>query len=80
MHKYESVDSDDIDIDEKFFDIKMNVSGKIYNTLKNNKGFLDSNGFVPSSRSFFSVLEKNSFSRPCCTTKKNLNSPHQPDH
>ena len=22
MHKYESVDSDDIDIDEKFFDIK----------------------------------------------------------
>lgn len=62
MHKYESVDSDDIDIDEKFFDIKMNVSGKIYNTLKNNKGFLDSNGFVPSSRSFFSVLEKNSFS------------------
>lgn len=62
MHKYESVGSDDLDIDEKFFDIKMNVSSKIYNTLKNNKGFLDSNGFVPSSRSFFSVLEKNSFS------------------
>ena len=31
-------------------------------TLKANEGFLDANGFIPSSRSFFSVLEKNSFS------------------
>lgn len=60
IEKYESVDIDDID--EGFFDLKMNVNGKIYNILKNNDNFLDSNGFVPSSRSFFSVLEKNSFS------------------
>ncbi len=60
IQKYESLDGDDID--EKFFDLKMNVSGKIYNTLKANEGFLDANGFIPSSRSFFSVLEKNSFS------------------
>lgn len=60
IEKYESVESDDID--EKFFDIKMDVSGKIYNIIKSNENFLESNGFVPSSRSFFSVLEKNSFS------------------